>query len=414
MKESLSTRGKSLVRDMPPLTFAHYNIADKLYDKDTNPEGYINMGTAETHLINNELIELLDKIENRMELTPEHLHYDYFYGSVEFRTAIANYWQKLIFKNKTDRKITKDNVSIGSGCSLALEMLATMLGNEGDVALVPAPYYSGFVDDFTDRAGVELIPVHCGENMDRDIFEKAYNEQIERGKRIACILYSSPNNPIGNVYSKEALETVIKFAMDKDLDIVSDEIYAQTIHEDGVEWVSTMDLVPDEYLERVHVTSSFAKDFALSGFRTGFVISFNMDLLTGMHNLAYYSGVSTHTQAVLTQLLEAPELPELLKSNKEQLHIGYTRMVEALNEIGVETMPAQGGIFIMANFENYMDDKTWDGEYALWEKIYNDLKINISPGKIFATDSPGWYRICFAHDEEIVKEACRRLLTLKK
>ena len=136
MNENLSIRGKALVKDMSPLMHADFSTRDKLYNPDTNPTGYINMGTAETHLINNEVIDLIHKIQDRMELKPKHIHYEFFHGSIDFRTAIAAYWQNLIFGKDSDRKITLDNIVIGSGCSLALEMLATMLGDPGDVFLI--------------------------------------------------------------------------------------------------------------------------------------------------------------------------------------------------------------------------------------------------------------------------------------
>ena len=64
---------------------------------DKNPNGHINMGTAETHLVNDEVIELLNKVQSRMVLTSKNIHYDLFHGGIEFRTAIANYWQNVIF-----------------------------------------------------------------------------------------------------------------------------------------------------------------------------------------------------------------------------------------------------------------------------------------------------------------------------
>jgi len=413
MRDSLSLRGRALVRDMSPLMQAHYSIQDIQYDEKVRPDGYINMGTAETHLINQEIIDLLNKISGRMEIRPQHLHYDYFYGSVEFRTAIANHWQHTIFGEDKKRQITADNISIGSGCSLALEMLATMLGDYGDAVLVPAPYYSGFIDDFTDRAGVKLIPVHCGTDLNKEVFEKVYQENQGKDGKIIGVLFSSPNNPIGTVYKPEDVQNIISFCMEHQLEIISDEIYAETIHDPAAKHVSTLALVPDEYLEHTHITSSFAKDFALSGFRTGFAISFNKDLLTGMHNLAYYSGVSTHTQALLTELLKAPELPALLDLNRAELHKGYLKIREALKDIGVEVYPAQGGIFVFADFSPYMEEQTFEAEMTLWEEIYKGLRVNISPGQIFAADKPGWFRVCYAHAPSVVDEACRRLRSLK-
>jgi 1-aminocyclopropane-1-carboxylate synthase len=414
MKQFLSERGKALVKDMSPLMHADFSTRDKLYDPETNPDGYINMGTAETHLINREVIELLSKIQNRMELLPKHIHYDFFHGSIEFRDAIANYWQSLIFGKNSDRKLTRENISVGTGCSLALEKLAVMLGDPGDVFLIPTPYYSGFEDDINHRAGIIPKGVHCGTDLPKAAFEAAFGEQTKQGRKVRAVLFSSPNNPVGTVYQPEAIQNLISFCMQHDIDLIADEIYGQTIHDPAAEWVSALRLVPDEYLHRVHVTSSFAKDFALSGLRTGFVISFNSDMMKGMTGLSYFSAVSTHTQAVLTELLKAPETPAIVQRNKEQLRAGYELMKKSLNDMGIETLPAQGGIFIFADFSDFMEKEEFSEEFVLWEKIFGELKVNISPGQLFDAPRPGWFRICYAQNPAIVAEACNRLRRLKK
>ncbi|MGL4858198.1 MAG: aminotransferase class I/II-fold pyridoxal phosphate-dependent enzyme [Enterobacteriaceae bacterium] len=413
MKEHLSKRGQSYVRDMPPLVQAHFDTLSDVYHPVNNPQGHINMGTAETHLVNDEVIKLLHTVQNRMVLKAKNIHYDYFQGSLEFRTAIANYWQKLIFPPPSPRQISPDNIVIGAGCSLALEMLATVLGDPDDVALVPTPYYSGFVDDFTDRAKVYLVGVHSGSDLAKAPFETALAEQKKAGKRVRAVLFSSPNNPVGTVYTPEAINNLITFCMENDLDLISDEIYAQTIHDPQAKWHSTLSQVPDNYLHRVHVTSSFAKDFALSGFRTGFAISHNPFVLKAMQALAYYSAVSTHTQALLTDLLSAPELPAVLQTSRDRMRAGYQLIKNGLEQIGVETLPAQGGIFVFANFAPYLPQHEFAAEHVLWRKIYSELKINISPGQLFDAAEPGWFRVCYAHNPVVVEEACRRLSTLR-
>lgn len=414
MIQFLSERGRSLVKDMSPLMHADFSTRDNLYNPESNPGGYINMGTAETHLINEEILELLSKIQNRMELKPKHIHYDFFHGSIDFRTAIADYWQTLIFGQNSDRTLTAENISLGTGCSLALEKLAIMLGDPGDVFLIPTPYYSGFEDDINHRAGIIPKGVHCGIDLSKSAFEAAFEEQRQQNKKVRAVLLSSPNNPVGTVYEPEAIKSLISFCMEHDIDMICDEIYAQTIHDPNANWISALNLVPDEYLHRVHVTSSFAKDFALSGLRTGFVISFNTDMMKGMATLSYFSAVSTHTQALLTELLKAPETPGIVQRNKEQLRKGYDLMKESLNDMGIETLPAQGGIFIFADFSDFMEKAEFSEEFVLWEKIFGELKVNISPGQLFDAPKPGWFRICFAQDPAIVAEACKRLKKLKK
>lgn len=414
MLEYLSERGKKWVRTLPPLVKAHFDNFYNMYDKDTNPNGLINMGTAESHLVNKEVCDLLRKSAEKMDLTGYNIHYNKFEGSDEFRTAIAGHWQKVIFGEDSDVVLTKDNVATCAGCTVALETLATLLAEPGDVFLIPAPYYSSFVDDINERAGVIAVGVPCDETLNRDVFEEAYQKVTAEGKRVRAVLYSSPNNPIGIVYKKEAICNILDFAMAHDLDVISDEIYAQTVFDPEAHFVSTMKLVPENYRHRVHVTSSFAKDFVLSGFRTGMCFSFNPCIIQGFASITYYSCVSSHTQSLLTTLLQAPELESVMELSRRRLKTAYEIIARGLADIGVPVMKAQAGIFVLADFSSYMEKLEFEEEHVLWQKIYNDLMINVSPGQLFGCDRPGWFRMCYAFDEDTVKEACRRLAELKK
>lgn len=262
--------------------------------------------------------------------------------------------------------------------------------------------------------GVIAVGVPCDETLDRNAFEAAYEMVTAEGRRVRAVLFSSPNNPIGIVYKEDAVRHVIDFAMAHDLEIISDEIYAQTVFDPEAHYVSTLKLVPAGYRHRVHVTSSFAKDFVLSGFRTGMCFSFNPAIIQGFGSITYYSCVSSHTQSLLRALLQSPELEGVMDLSRQRLKTAYEIMTKGLADIGVPTMKAQAGIFILADFSAYMDKQEFAEEHVLWQKIYNDLMINVSPGQLFGCDRPGWFRMCYAFEEDTVKEACRRLATLKK
>ncbi|MFQ9891679.1 MAG: aminotransferase class I/II-fold pyridoxal phosphate-dependent enzyme [Emergencia sp.] len=100
--------------------------------------------------------------------------------------------------------------------------------------------------------------------------------------------------------------------------------------------------------------------------------------------------------------------------SRQRLAIAYKIFAEGLAEMGIPVMKAQAGIFVMADFSDYLEKKEFAEEHVLWQKIYNDLMINVSPGQLFGCDKPGWFRACYAFDKGTVEEACRRLKTLKK
>lgn len=192
------------------------------------------------------------------------------------------------------------------------KMEPVLQAKPGDVFLIPAPYYSSFVDDINERAGVIAVDVPCDETLDRNAFEAAYERVTAEGRRVRAVLFSS------------------------------------------------------------------------------------------------------HTQSLLRALLQSPELEGVMDLSRQRLKTAYEIMTKGLADIGVPTMKAQAGIFIMADFSAYMDKQEFAEEHVLWQKIYNDLMINVSPGQLFGCDRPGWFRMCYAFEEDTVKEACRRLATLKK
>ena len=412
MKQLLSRRGMANVKDMPMLVHAHWKTLDDPFDPKTNPKGYINLGTAENHLMDSMVLDLLGRIQSQMRLKPEHIHYELFYGSKALRESIAHYWQNILLSAESQRKLEPENIVVACGCSLALEMIAIALCDPGDVILIPRPFYPGFVHDIQSRAGVIPVGVPCGTEMSKTAFETALAEQKRLGRTVRAVLFSSPNNPSGHVYSVEAIQNVLDFCMENDLDVVSDEIYSQTIYDPSVEWVSTLKVVPDHYKHRVHITGGFAKDFALSGFRVGFCHSYNPYAVKCMQELSYFSCVSSHTQALLVDLLQSPDLPELIKTSRKQLWSTYQKVTDILHRVGIKTEPAQGGIFLMADLSPFLKAPTLEAENALWQHIFKELKINISPGKLFEADKPGLFRLCFAQEDVFIEELEPRFLKL--
>ncbi len=411
MKQFLSTRGQANVKDLPFLMHAHFSAMNDMCSE-KNPKGHINLGTAENRLIDNLMLDLLGKVHSRLTLTGENIHYNLFHGAHFFREAIANYWQNVWLGADNPRKVHVDNIVATCGCSEALEMLAFGLCNPGEAMLIPTPYYPGFVHDIESRCKAIPVGVNCGTEMSKAAFEQALAEQKQKGITVKAVLFSSPNNPLGHVYSEQAIKNVIEFCMANNLDIISDEIYGQTIYDPKVTWVSTLKLVPEEYKHRVHVTGGFAKDFTLSGFRVGFCHSYNPALVNCMQEISYFSCVSSHTQAVLAELLKAPELPSVITTSKTELHTAAKYMVDMLAKYNIKATPGHAGIFMMVDMRAYMEGDSAEAEIDLWRYLYENFKINASPGALFEAEAYGIFRICFAHPMFVLKELENRLAQL--
>src|SRR5690606_26470680 len=125
----ISKRAETLFRETPPLVEAHFKCAANPYNPVSNPEGYINLGTAENFLIEDKLLE---KIKTIPPVSGKNLHYDFPWGSIELRKSYAEFLNK--FMNIKD--VTEDKIAVASGASALIEILSYIIFNEGDRVLI--------------------------------------------------------------------------------------------------------------------------------------------------------------------------------------------------------------------------------------------------------------------------------------
>ena len=101
------------------------------------------------------------------------------------------------------------------------------VAEQGDKCLVPAPYYSQFDRDLGMRAGVEIKRVHCSamDRLSASAFEDAWDPKCK------VLLLTNPSNPLGTVYHRQELESILTWAHEKNLHVISDEIYACSVYD---------------------------------------------------------------------------------------------------------------------------------------------------------------------------------------
>ena len=403
-----SARGKALLSTPPPLVVAHFACKKDPYDAQSNPGGYINLGTAENYLLWDVLEE---KLRSFGGITAQATHYDFPGGSLALRTGLAEFLRDQFHAR---REITPDSIIVGAGTSTLLDMISFALCEEGEGILIPAPYYSGFNADLRARARVVPIPVPLsstdGYELSVSAFQQALAEARHSGIRVRAILLSSPNNPLGKVYSEPSLRALISFAKENDLHCILDEIYAHSVYaESGPRFVSGLSFPPGDS-RHVHFIYGFAKDFGLSGFKIGVFHSLDQELVAVMRELVYFSPVSTYTQALMTEMISDRKwVTRLLDLNRERLGRTYSWLQAQLRTEKIHALDAQAGFFLWLDLRDRLESPTMASETRLWERVFKESRVSILPGSTFASNEPGWFRLCFAHPEPLLSEAVRRL-----
>ena len=182
-----------------------------------------------------------------------------------------------------------------------------------------------------------------------DDIERAHAGATSRGMRVAAILLNSPHNPLGWVLGKDLIQDVVDFASRRDIHVILDEVYAESLLP-GVEHYTGLDLESP----LVHVVYGFAKDFGLSGYKAGILHSENQEVLAATQAMAYFHPVSMLAQRVLAGVIRHPRLREFHATLRERLAASYRRATEDLSALGIPFVAAQGGIVLWLDLSSYL------------------------------------------------------------
>jgi aspartate/methionine/tyrosine aminotransferase len=164
-----------------------------------NPSGYINLGTAENHL-------LFDLLEPRLtaprSITAWDTHYQELAGSPSFRTALARFLARRVFHAEVD----PEELVVCAGAGSALEMLSFALCEPGDAIVVPAPYFSGVDGALAGRSRARIIPAPLDPATGFSLTAEAVEQAIlQADGPVRAVALLPPSNPRGVLYDEPTL-----------------------------------------------------------------------------------------------------------------------------------------------------------------------------------------------------------------
>ncbi len=341
---------------------------------------------------------------SRAVLDPKNHRYTPAIGLPDLREAIA---QKTRVDSGTE--ISAAQVVVTNGGKQAVYQAFATLLDPGDEVLMPTPYWTTYPEAIRLAGGV---PVEVFAGADQGY--KVTVDQLEaaRTAKSKVLLFVSPSNPTGAVYSPEETEAIGRWAYDNGMWIITDEIYQNLVYE-GLRAVSITEAVP-ELIDRTIMVNGVAKTYAMTGWRLGWMAG-PLDAMKAAGNLQSHltSNVSNISQHAAIAALTGPQNDVLLM--REAFDRRRKVAVAELNKIDGWVAPMPEGAFYVYSDVSGLLGREWGGKQIhtsleLCDYILDTAEVALVPGEAFGPS--GYVRMSYALGDTQLLEGIQRLQKL--
>lgn len=322
-------------------------------------------------------------------------------GIPELKEAIC---QKLKQDNGLD--YTNKNIIVGTGAKQPLFNAFLSLCEAGDEVIVPTPYWVSY-SEMVKVSDATPVYVECKEEND---FKLDINDlRAAVTDKTKAIIFSSPVNPTGAIYTAEEMKAIAELAVEKDFYVIADEIYEKLVY-DGRKHTSIASF-GEEIKKRTVVINGVSKAYAMTGWRMGYAAA-PEQVVAAMNKIQGHStsNPTSFVQKAAVQALTGPT--ESIEAMRQEFEKRRNFMVETINNIpGISCNKPGGAFYVMMNIKNIIG-KEIDGveikdsmtfATTLLEKKY----VALVPGSAFGAE--GYVRMSYANSMENIAEGLRRI-----
>ena len=319
--------------------------------------------------------------------------------------------EALVDKTERDSKWRPETaqILITNGGKHAVYNSCAALIDPGDEVLLPAPYWTTYPEAIALAGGITVeVPTDIESEF------KVTVEQLESAATAAtkALFFVSPSNPTGAVYSAEEIIAIGKWAIERGIWIIADEIYEHLTYE-GHEHHSIRALLP-EIDDQCLIVNGVAKTYAMTGWRVGWMIG-PADVISAAGNLQSHatSNVANVSQRAALAAVSG-DLEDVIRM-RESFDRRRRTMTEMLNNIeGVRLLETQGAFYAFPNLTAFYDrdiaGKKAQNTLELAAIILEEAKVAIVPGEAFG--APGYARLSFALGDDDLEEGLTRIVKL--
>jgi len=326
-----------------------------------------------------------------------HTFYTYKAGLPELRTAIADYLTGL-----HGRPVGAERILVSSSGMTALMLVAQTLIGEGDNLVIVAPVWPNIAAAVTVMGGEPRLV-----SLDRQP-GGGWRLDLERlfaacDARTRGIFVNSPSNPTGWIISAEEIAALFAFARRRGLWLVADEVYSRIVYGNRAA-PSFLDQTEPE--DRLIVVNSFSKNWAMTGWRLGWLAA-PSDLLPQLEKLVEFNTSGSPTFLQHAAIVAIRDGEPFIASFVARCRAARDVAIEGLSACRrVEVARPEGAFYAFFRVDGMADS------LAFAKELLRQTKVGLAPGSAFGPMGEGFLRLCFARDPHQIGEAIERLRPL--
>lgn len=297
-------------------------------------------------------------------------------------------------------------VVVTSGAKHCVYIALRALVDPGDEVILPAPFWVSYLE-LIKMMGAEPVVVTAGESAGFKITAEQLAAAIT--PRTKALILNNPCNPTGMVYSREELAALARVCVERDIYLISDEIYCNLLY-DGAEFTSAAALGED-VKERTILTNGVSKSYAMTGWRIGYLLSSQRIAKVMANYLSHSTGSpSSVSQAASAAALTGPQdCVEAMRQAFEQRRNYFVERINAME--GVSCIKPEGAFYVMMNIEKQLG-RTLCGEAIrssddFCAALLRHGLVAAVPGS--SMGAPGFVRWSYAVSLDNIKKGMDRL-----
>ncbi len=319
-------------------------------------------------------------------------HYSPNAGFMELRQEISNYLKKR-FGIQYD---SKNQIIVTVGGSEGIDLALRALVGPQDEVIIPEPSFVAY-KPLTMLTGAKPVTVSLRVEDQFRLTPELLEQHIT--PRTKVLILAFPNNPTGAIMNYEDIEKIVDVIKDRDIIVISDEIYAELTYEKKHTSIASFPGMKDKTL----LINGFSKAYAMTGWRLGYACG-HPDLIAAMYKIHQYGIMCAPTTAQYAAIEALKNCDDDIMMMAEEYNRRRRLMLDGFRNAGLDCFEPLGAFYVFPSIKS-----TGMNSNEFCERLLMEEKVAVIPGTAFGECGEGYIRACYAASVENITEAMKRV-----